>query len=352
MTDRIHFDTPLAFLLLLLPLLVGVTTVLRRKREASLVFSSLLLANDIPVTLRTRLRVLLPILRTIAWIALIVAMARPQLGSGEVRVKANGVAMAMVVDRSFSMSEVIDDGAERRSRIDIVKRVIREFVLGNESDGGELPGRPEDLIGLIAFSGFAETVCPLVPIHDQLVTLCDEIALSDGRSMESGTAIGAGLALAAARLQRAEADLEETNRGVDDPDFQIKSKIIILLTDGNENILDPPMANAAALCRELDIRIYAIGIGGGRPGIFGSRFPFNERPLRQIAEMTGGMYRGVTDGDSLRAVYEEIDALEKTEIETVEYVAYSEAFWIPALFGGIALLLEVLLGHTVLRSVP
>ena len=352
MTERIHFDTPLAFLLLALPLVVGLVTLLRTRREASLVFSSLLLTSGIPTTIRARLRVLLPVLRAIAWIALIVAMARPQLGSGEVRVKANGVAMAMVVDRSFSMSEVIDDGPDRRARIDIVKRVIREFVLGNEADGGELPGRPEDLIGLIAFSGFAETVCPLVPIHDQLVALCDEITLSDGRSMESGTAIGAGLALAAARLQRAEADLEETNRGVEDPDFQIKSKIIILLTDGNENILDPPMANAAALCRELDIRIYAIGIGGGQPGIFGSRFPFNERPLRQIADMTGGMYRGVTDGDSLRAVYEEIDALEKTEIETVEYVAYSEVFWVPALVGGVALVLQVLLGHTLLRSVP
>ncbi|MCA9309972.1 MAG: VWA domain-containing protein [Phycisphaerales bacterium] len=357
MLERVHFESPLAFLLLLLPLGLWAWRTLGSSPTAPVLFSSLALTDGVGLTVRQRMRPLLRVLRALGWLALVIALARPQSGTGQVRTKARGVAIAVAVDRSYSMSEQIDDRGEKKSRIDVVKRVFAEFVEGNRDEGGDMDGRPQDLIGLVAFSGFAETICPLVSIHDRLVELCDGLELSDGRSMESGTAIGAGLALAAARLERAEQELQEQNRRELDPDFEIKSKIIILLTDGTENIQDPPLADAARMCRELGIKVYAIGIGGGERvrNVFGmevSRYPFSEAPLRQVAETTGGLYRGVTDGDSLRDVYEEIDRLEKTEIETVEFMNYDEVFWYFGLAAAVAFLLELLLRHTLLRSLP
>ncbi len=359
MLDQLHFESPWAFLLILLPLLVWVIRRFGAGDTAPVLYSSLALIDNLPRTWRQHLRPLLALLRLIAWLALVVAIARPQFGTGQVRTKARGVAIVVAVDRSYSMSEVMRDGGTQRTRIEVVKRVFREFVEGNKDEGGDMEGRPEDLIGLVAFSGFAETACPLVSIHDRLVELCDSIELSNGRSMESGTAIGAGVALAAARLERAEEELARQQQSEVDPDFEIKSKVIILLTDGTENIQDPPLSAAAALCADLGIKVYSIGIGGGgekqRNDFFGlamGRYPFQEGPLRDIADQTGGVYRGVTDGDSLRDVYAEIDELEKTEIETIEYTSYSEGFWPFALAAAGALLLELLLRHTVLRSLP
>ncbi|MEQ8850676.1 MAG: VWA domain-containing protein [Phycisphaerales bacterium] len=355
MLDGLRFETPWAFVLLLVPIALLARRVVGRHPAAPVLFSSLLLTDSTPRTLRQRLAWAPDAAILLGMTALVVALARPQWGTGQVRTKARGVAIMMVVDRSFSMSEMIDDRGASRSRIEVVKRVFREFVEGNDGDGGDLEGRPHDLIGLVAFSGFAETICPLVRIHDRLVELSDAIELTDGRSMESGTAVGAGLSLAAARLERAEADLQS---GEGDPDFEIKSKIIILLTDGDENIRNPPMSVAADLCAELGVKIYAIGIGGGGGrqsmfgGAFGQRFPFREGPLRDIAERTGGVYRGVTDGASLRDVYAEIDRLETTEIETIEHVNYAETYRPWALAGGALVASGFLLRLTWFRRLP
>lgn len=162
MLDQLHFESPWAFLLVLLPLLVWVIRRFGAGDTAPVLYSSLALIDDLPRTWRQRLRPLLALLRVVAWLTLVVAIARPQFGTGQVRTKARGVAIVVAVDRSYSMSEVMSDGGTQRTRIEVVKRVFREFVEGNKDEGGDMEGRPEDLIGLVAFSGFAELSGALV----------------------------------------------------------------------------------------------------------------------------------------------------------------------------------------------
>lgn len=385
------------WLLLLVPLVVWWSS--RRTRRAAVTFSSLALAEAAGRTLRMRLAWLPAVLRAGALAAMVVALARPQAGTGEVRTVARGVAIMLVVDRSYSMVEPMMYRGENLSRIGVSKRVLRDFVLG---DGKSLAGRREDLVGLVTFARYADTVAPLSRTHDVLASLIGTIQLTGQSTYESGTAIGEGLALAAARLRRAELDLEAMAdgratgpAGADDaaarakelggddddagdgragpartasvagePDFTIKSKAIILLTDGDENTGDISGVQAARLCAEWGITIYAIGIGTGGGDTttvqtpFGTRQVFNpmggvsEAKLRQMAEITGGKYFMVSDGESLRRVYQAIDEMEKTEIQSVEFTTYKERFWwwaagAAALLGG-----ELLLGATVLRRSP
>jgi len=386
------------WLLALVPLVVWLSS--RRAGRAAVTFSSLALAEAAGRTLRMRVAWLPVVLRAGALAALVVALARPQSGTGEVRTIARGVAIMLVVDRSYSMVEPMMYQGENLSRIGVVKRVLRDFVLG---DGKSLGGRREDLVGLVTFARFADTVAPLSRTHDVLASLIGTIQLTGQSSYESGTAIGEGLALAAARLRRAELDLAAMAEGrasgpagaeeaaarakelggddgdeaseepagpartasvAGEPDFTIKSKAIILLTDGDENTGDISGVQAARLCAEWGITIYAIGIGAGGGDTttvqtpFGTRQVFNpmggvsEAKLRQIAEITGGKYFIASDGESLRRVYQAIDELEKTEIQSVEFTTYKERFWWWAAGAAALLGCELLLGATVLRRSP
>lgn len=342
-------------LLALIPILLWWSA--RRRRRSAVVYSSLDLLDGAGISLRQRAIWLPAALRAAGLALLIVALARPQEGIGELHTTAQGVAIMAVVDRSNSMSIPMSfDGAEV-SRLEVVKKVFSEFVQG---DGKTLKGRPEDLVGLVSFALFPETVCPLVRIHDTLVKLVESISLAD-QEFEAGTAIGDGLALAAARLHEAEAEMQLRNQGQPDPDFVIKSKAIILLTDGDENRGEVRALDAAQMCKEWGIRIYAIGIGDERGGVVQTpmgpmRLPrgdgFNEALLKRIAELTGGLYRKAADGEALTRVYQEIDSLEKTEIKSTEYTNYRERFmdWAGA---GVALIsLELLLSATILRRTP
>lgn len=343
---------------LLLLVLVPAIPFWRRWRHRALSpavrFSSAMLVRDLPMTLRQRLRWLLTALRMIGLACLIVALARPQHGVGETRVTADGVAIEIVVDRSSSMAQAMRYDGEEIARIDVLKRVFTDFVKGREDAG--LEGRPTDLIGLVTFARFAETVCPLVRVHDTLVELAGSIELARPR-LDDGTAIGEGLALAAARLKTAEEELLRRNRGVTDPEFEIKSKIVILLTDGAENSGDITAEQAARLCVDWGIKVYAIGIGGttipGQRDLF--RFTmdeFRDDVLKEIASITGGKYWAATSGEALRGIYAEIDQLETTKIESTEYTSYHEAFTTWAWVAGLALCLELALGATVLRRIP
>lgn len=270
---------------------------------------------------------------------------------------AEGVALMMVVDRSASMGLTMNFQGVRQKRIDVVKGVFTEFVAGNNR---EFKGRPQDLIGLVTFARYPDTICPLVGIHDTLIKLVDMIELAQER-WEGGTAIGDGLALGAARLKKAEDELAVRNKGQIDPDFTLKSKAIILLTDGDENFGETRADAAAQLCKEWGIKVYAIGIGDDRGGVVDTaagpvRIPrgggFDESTMRRIAEITGGRYWRATDGESLRGVYAAIDLLEKTEIRSIEYTSYNERFMPWALAGGSALAAGLLLGFTWLRRGP
>lgn len=367
-------------LLLLVPLILWA---MRSRTRPVMMFSGISLLRPAGKTIRQRLAWLPTFLRAVAMTALVVALARPQTGLGEVRTTANGIAMEIVVDRSYSMIDTMPFQGETISRIRAVKKVFKDFV---EGDGKTLPGRPEDLIGLVTFAKYADTVAPLTRAHDSLSKLVDTIQLAGERDVDAGTAIGEGLSLAAARLKQAEEDLEriareEATKGpvatkpgdaekAEAPteekpksDFTIKSKCVILMTDGDENSGEISAREAAGLCKQWGIKVYAIGIGennssgvvmrGGfgnmRMGGFGG---FNDQLLKDVAKSTGGKYFAATDGESLKQIYAEIDSLEKTEIKSVEYTSYDEAFWWWAAAGGAAVFLEMFLSATLLRRVP
>ena len=351
-----RFAAPQAFLLLtLLPLVAWFY--LRRGRTATVRFSSLRRVGSLRRSVRLRARPLLLVLRLAALALLIVAIARPQMSRSETRVSTEGIALEMVVDRSSSMRAEMDFEGERLNRLEVVKRVFTEFVVGN---GDDLPGRPHDLIGMIAFARFADTAAPLVRAHDALVQFVLGTKIVQFEA-EDGTAIGDALALAAARLKRAEEDIaRRTEHGTADA-FKIKSKAIILLTDGRNNAGDMTPGQAAALARDWGIKIYAIGIGGGEEFItvqtpLGTvRVPtggMDEATLRTVAEVSGGRYFVAADGDALRNVYREIDRLEKTEIKTLELSQHDEAFLPYALAAGLLLLAEIVLSNTWLRRAP
>jgi Ca-activated chloride channel family protein len=314
-------------------------------------------------------------IRVVALVALVVGLARPQQGTEQVREVSKGIAIEMVVDRSGSMSQEFIYGGSRLNRLEAVKRVFREFVLGN---GKDLQGRRNDLIGMVVFARYADTTCPLTLSHGALDRFIDSIQLVTQKN-EDGTAIGDGLALAAARLRTAEESLkraesmrtEETASASSDsppvvvdaaPDYRIKSKVIILLTDGQNNAGKRSPEEAARLASEWGIKVYAIGIGG-RESFATIQTPLgaykvpagpgvDEQTLKAVTEATGGAYWLAESADKLREIYKEIDKLERTEIESTSTMDYSEKFapFVLAALG--ALLLEQLLRHTLLRKIP
>ena len=336
-----RFAHPWLLLLVLVPIALAVWRS-RRMRPAARISSA-----DFPLaagtTWRTRLSRTPGAVRLLALVLLAVALARPQAGFGVVRTSADGVAIMMVMDRSSSMNGAIGDGRRSLTRFEAAQEAFRSFVLG---DGQSLGGREHDLVGLMAFARYSETIAPLSHATDAVAALAETVETAEQRA-EDGTAIGDALALAAARLHNAEQELiaqrEESEDALDE-DFRIKSKVIILLTDGENNAGEADPVAAARLANEWGIKVYAIGLSGDQyvtmPG--GQRRLLrnsgaDDRTLRAIAETTGGFYRPVEDASALRAVYEEIDRLETTEIRTREYTNYDEKF-IPLALAALGLL--------------
>lgn len=351
-----HFASPLALLLLLgLPPLYYVSHY--RRRGATLRFSATALVAAAGTSTRQRLEPLLPALRFLALTLLIVALARPQQGQEQVRDLSKGIAIEMVLDRSGSMAEEMDFEGKTLNRLEVVKRVFDEFVQGNKEG---LDGRPNDLIGLVTFARYADTIAPLTLGHGALSELVENVRLVQTRE-EDGTAVGDALALAAARLKTAEEAQLRVNaeRG---NDYEIKSKIIILLTDGQNNRGTNTPAEAAQMAKEWGIKIYSIGIGnapnnGTVQTPFGAfptrqRSPLDEGTLRSLAELTGGIYRRADSAEGLREIYEEIGELEKSEVTSLRYLDYQERFVPFALAGLLLLLLETVLRNTWLRKHP
>ena len=239
------------------------------------------------------------------------------------------------------------------TRMNAVKRVVRDFLVG---DGKDLPGRPSDLIGVVTFSRFADTACPPVRDPHTLAQLVDALEPARPRSDEDGTAIGDGLALAAAQLRTAEQDLKNRTDAARYEELRLKSKVIILLTDGVQTAGDRDPLDAAKIAAEWGIKVYAIGIGEdlnqmqrGRTADGDIQAVVPSEVLKQIAASTGGIYRLAVDGDSLKRIYQEIEELEKTSVRTVTYVDFDERFMPFAAGGGGVLCLAVLLGGTWLR---
>ena len=351
-----QFETPWAFLILLaIPAILYLGR--RRGRGTALRFSSTRHAAASGRSWRQRL-IRLPLwLRVLALELLDEALARPQQGREHVRDVSKGVAIEMVVDRSGSMGAEMSFDGKRMTRLDAVKKVFEEFVHGN---GKSLAGRPNDLVGLVAFARYADTVCPLTLGHGALSRFLENTQLVQRRS-EDGTAIGDAIALSAARLHTAEEALEQQLKEGEDS-YEIKSKLIILLTDGEHNAGRRDPGQAAQLAKEWGIKIYTIGVGGGESTrtmstpmgsiVVPARSGLDARTLKALAEATGGIYREANDADSLRTVYEEIDELERREFATVRYIDYREWFGPFAIATLLCHALEVLLSGTLLRRIP
>lgn len=352
--------TPSALLLLTLLPLVWVWTRRRgRGGKGSLPgLSTTAGLERLPTSARVRMLPLLPVLRYAGLVLLIVALARPQVGTGKVVTQSEAIAIQVVVDRSGSMAQEMELDNVVMGRLDAVKGVLHDFLVGNKERG--LDGRAQDLIGLVSFARFAETVCPMVRDPGAVVQLASALELARQR-YEDGTAIGDGLSLAAARLHSAEQDLKNRTTQAEFEGLRIKSKVIVLLTDGDNNAGEKDPIEAAELAAQWGIKVYTIGIGAGstyrvyRTPFGDQRLPMtsdvDEATLKRIAEITGGVYRRAQDGNSLREIYKEIDRLEKSTVKTQEYVDYSEKF-VPVAIGGAALLaLQGLLSASVLRRV-
>lgn len=361
--------SPWALLLLLSLPLLGYF-MLRRQRGAAVKFPSLVDLRQCPVSWRLRLRPVLVALRLLCLALLILALARPRKGTVLSEISTEGVAIEAVVDHSGSMRAEMDYDREKLDRLEVVKRVLKDFV---EGDKKGLGGRTGDLIGLVTFARYADTVCPLVLSHGVVTEFLKQTQIVNPRSGEDGTAIGDAIALGAARLKKAEEEIQRRNVqlgfGGDDeaqrqgtPGFTIKSKIMVLLTDGRNNTGRYSPLEAADLAKKWGIKIYTIGIGSAQAyttvetplGRF--RMPteeeLDEKLLKAIADRTGGFYGRADDADALRKIVKKIDELEKTEVKSVQYMQYAEHFgwWtLPAL----ALLgLEMLAGCTVFRKIP
>ncbi len=329
--ENISFLNPYWFIGLLLIPAMGIWYFLQReKRYANLNLPSLEAFEE--SSWRGKLRILLPILRALTVAALIFALARPQKTLKEQEITADGVDIVLVMDLSSSM--LAQDF--NPDRLEVSKMVASDFV----------DKREYDRIGLAVFAGEAFTQCPLTTDHRVLKEFLEGLQCG---ILEDGTAIGMGLSTAINRLKDSEA----------------KSKIVILLTDGDNNAGYIKPLTAAEIARELGVKVYTIGVGSRGSArtpvrrrsngdyVFGlAEVKFDEDLLKQLSEMTGGQYFRAIDKQSLEQIYQTIDQLEKTKIEVTTIKRYSEEFYFFALLAIVFLVLEILLRYTVFRTIP
>lgn len=317
------------------------------------VFSSL---RSLPTsaTWRTRLAWLPDALLGLAVVGFAIALAEPRKGDNSSRVQREGIGVVMAVDVSGSMraQDLAEAGDGARcdydpnhdpTRLGAVKRVFEQFVVGGANG---LDGRPDDAIGLVAFARYADTRSPLTLDHGNLIAAARHLDFAQGH--DDGTAIGAGLELAVQRVT----------------EFKARSKIIVLLTDGESNVHDIDEGDAIADAVKHGVKVYTIGAGttgvapicaddGSRGGAL-MRMPvsIDENLLRTIAEKTGGQYFRATDAKTLKNIYLQIDKLERTKIEEQRFLQYTQYYpW----FLAAAMALVVIafgLRATVLRRLP
>jgi Ca-activated chloride channel family protein len=319
----------LYLLLLLIPVVVWY--ILRNNQiRPSLQVSETCRLGNLRPSLRIQLRHAVFVSRMIALALIIVVLARPQSTNSLRNVTSEGIDIMVVLDISSTM--LARDF--KPDRLEASKDVAAEFI----------NGRPNDRIGLVVFSGESFTQCPLTTDHAKLVNLFSDVKCG---MIEDGTAIGDGLATAVGRLK----------------DSPAKSKVIILLTDGDNNAGSVAPLTAAEIAKQFGVRVYTVGVGteGMAPypvqTPFGIQFAdmpvkFDETTLSGIAAATDGKYFRATDKKKLQDIYKEIDKLEKTKIEINEYnKRYDQYMWF-AVAAAFFLMLELALRFTVYRTIP
>jgi Ca-activated chloride channel family protein len=325
------------WILLLIPVaLLFVFWVRRKQGRSGLRFPSVDLVSSLHRTWKTDLSKLPFYLRVIVLVLMILALAGPRSILEETQHKTEGIDIVLAIDASGSMqAEDFKMKGKRYNRLAVVKDVVHDFI----------DRRPHDRIGLVAFAGKAYTVSPLTTDHSWLKTNLDRI---DFNVIQDGTAVGSALASSLARLKKSQA----------------KSKMIILLTDGINNAGKIAPLEAAEAARALKVKVYTIGAGtkGFVPfpvtDVWGRRYyqevriDIDEATLQEIAAITGAKYFRATDTESLRQIYQEIDAMEKTEIEEFGYREYRELFVVVLALGLILLFIEMILSNTLLLRLP
>jgi Ca-activated chloride channel family protein len=309
-------------LLLLLPAAAATAFVYRRRRRTAMLFPVGARLEHVRRTWRLAAAAVCPAVFMLGLVLAVVALARPRTGWELARRTADVIAIEMVVDVSGSMEALdLSDDIEARTRLDVVKEMFAEFVRQ----------RPDDLIGLVTFGGYASTRAPLTADHDALLHVLNGVEIPrqnygpDGRLLnqqELLTAVGDALATACARLEHA----------------QTASKVIVLLSDGRSNSGAIQPLTAAGLARELGVKVYTIGVGStgntpfrdrdvfGRDTVRYSKVILDETLLRELARTTGGRYFNVRDPNGLQHALSEIDELEKTRVEQETYTRYHELF--------------------------
>ncbi|RKX24649.1 MAG: aerotolerance regulator BatA [Candidatus Zixiibacteriota bacterium] len=304
----------------------------RRFKSTSIKYSDIRIVKRAALSSRQRFRFVLLVLRVLAVAAFVLAFARPRSGTEYQEVTSEGIDIMMALDVSSSMQA---EDFKPNNRLFVAKEEIKKFI----------EKRINDRIGLVVFARYSFTQCPLTTDYGVLLNFVDQV---DFGLVEDGTAIGMALANSVNRLRESESE----------------SKVIILLTDGDNNAGEIDPVTAANLAAAFDIKIYTIGAGkSGRAlypyqdPIFGKRYVYqptkiDEETLKKIAERTGGKYFRARSGEELEGIYELIDQMEKTEIEVAAHIQYKELFYYFVYLGLMLLVLEMLLANTYFRKLP
>ena len=307
----------------------------RKKSEPTMRMSDTFAFRYAPKSWKVRLMPLQMILRLIAFSMLVVALARPQTSNSWKNRQSEGIDIMLAMDVSTSM--LAED--LKPNRIEAAKMVASEFI----------SGRPDDNIGLTIFAGESFTQCPMTTDHASLLNLLQNVRadIAARGLISDGTAIGMGLANAVGRLKASKA----------------KSKVVILLTDGSNNMGDISPMTAAEIAQSLGIRVYTIGVGTNKvapypmPVAGGVQYvnmpvEIDTKTLSEIAQTTHGDFYRATNNQELKKIYKEIDQLEKSKMNVKKFKKKYDAFQPFVVVAAIALLLEILLRITIFRRIP
>ncbi len=328
---KYHFANPEFFyLLLIIPILILLYILKRKKLKPTMLISSFDGFMKSKPSFKQRMRHLGFVLRIVSFAAFIVALARPQTVSQRETVSTEGIDIVLSIDVSTSM--LAED--LKPNRIDAAKKTAIDFIKRRENDR----------IGLVIFSGESFTQCPITIDHQVLVNLFENVKSG---MIEDGTAIGNGLATSVSRLK----------------DSKSKSKVIILLTDGVNNMGEIAPLTAAEIAKSFGIRVYTIGVGTKGMAPYPLKTPFgiqyrnveveiDEPLMKKISEMTDGIYYRATNNKNLEKIYDEIDQLEKTKTEVATFKKNKDEYFPLVLLGFILLSLEFLLRYIFLKTLP
>lgn len=333
----------LLLLLLALPLLAWFRG--KSGPAAALTFSSTTALRSLGKTSAARAGKFLRSLFLLGFALLIIAIARPRMGKSLTQVEASGIDIMLVLDVSQSMlTKDFSVGGDQATRLEAIREVTRQFI----------EGRPNDRIGIIAFAGHPYVISPMTLDHDWLLQNLERVRTG---MVEDGTAIGLGIASAANRLK----------------DKASKSRVIVLLTDGENNAGRIPPATAAEAVKALKIRFYAIGAGingiapapvfnprTGKPftDMLGNimyqnqRVQFNETGLREVAKIAEGQFFRATDTKSLEQIFRDIDKMETTTVAVKKYQQYRDLFPACIMAGCGLLVAQILLSQTIWKKLP